>query len=55
MYKFKGNKHKLSHKIYNKCRHLFKISEVPTQAVYFDEVRAGKSREKVVGNLPPLQ
>ncbi len=51
MYKFKGNKHKLSHKIYNKCRHLFKITVVPTQVVYFDEMRVGKSKEKVAGNL----
>ena len=27
---------------------------VPAQVVYFDEVRAGKTKEKVVGNLPPL-
>jgi len=31
------------------------IKDVPTQVVYFDEVRVGKTREKVVGNLPPLQ
>ena len=28
---------------------------VPAQVVYFDEVRAGKTKEKVVGNLPPLK
>ena len=27
----------------------------PPQIVYFDEVRVGKTKEKVVGNLPPLQ
>ena len=31
------------------------INEVPTQVVYFDEVRMGKSKKKVVGNLPQLQ
>ena len=31
-----------------------KEKDVPTQVVYFDEVRAGKTKEKVVGNLPPL-
>jgi hypothetical protein len=33
----------------------YKGKKIPTQIVYFDEIRAGKSREKVVGNLPPLQ
>ena len=28
---------------------------VPAQVVYFDEVRAGKTKEKVVGNLPALK
>jgi len=28
--------------------------KIPTQIVYFDEVRAGKTKEKVVGNLSPL-
>ena len=27
---------------------------LPTQIVYFDEIRTGKTKEKVVGNLPPL-
>ena len=31
------------------------IEDHPTQIVYFDEVRIGKTKEKVVGNLPPLQ
>ena len=30
-----------------------KKSEVPTQVVYFDEVRVGKEKQDVVGNLPP--
>ena len=28
---------------------------VPAQVVYFDEVRTGKSKDKVVGNLPALK
>ena len=31
------------------------IPDVPTQVVYYDEVRVGKKKEDVVGNLPPLQ
>ena len=30
------------------------FKEMPTQVIYFDEVRIGKTREKVVGKLPPL-
>ena len=30
------------------------FKETPTQVIYFDEVRIGKTREKVVGKLPPL-
>lgn len=41
-----------SFKIYNQCKHLYKI-KLPTQIVYYDEVRAGKTKEEVVGNLPP--
>ena len=40
-----------SFKIYNQCKHLYKI-KLPTQIVYYDEVRAGKTKEEVVGNLP---
>ena len=40
-----------SFKIYNQCKHLYKI-KLPTQVVYYDEVRVGKSKEQVVGNLP---
>jgi len=29
--------------------------KTPTQVVYYDEVRVGKKKEDVVGNLPPLQ
>ena len=58
IYKFKKRKKmnsKLSYKIYNKCKHLYKITKVPAQIVYYDEVRVGKTRKKVVGNLPPLK
>ena len=58
IYKFKKRKKmnsKLSYKIYNKCKHLYKITKVPAQIVYYDEVRAGKSKNKVVGKLPPLK
>jgi len=37
----------ISFKIYNQCKHLYKI-KVPTQVVYYDEVRAGKTKEEVV-------
>tara|TARA_B100001121_G_scaffold255816_1_gene233459 strand:- start:91 stop:879 length:789 start_codon:yes stop_codon:yes gene_type:complete len=30
------------------------FKEMPTQVIYFDEVRIGKTKEKVVGKLPPL-
>ena len=33
----------------------YKNKKHPTQIVYYDEVRAGKTKEKVVGNLPPLK
>ena len=36
-------------------RNKTKEKGVPAQVVYFDEVRAGKTKEKVVGNLPPLK
>ena len=36
-------------------RNKTKEKAVPAQVVYFDEVRAGKTKEKVVGNLPPLK
>ena len=41
----------ISFKIYNQCKHLYKI-KAPTQVVYYDEVRAGKTKEEVVGKLP---
>ena len=31
------------------------IQDVPGQVLYFDEVRVGKSKKKVVGKLPPLK
>ena len=31
------------------------LQDVPTQAFYFDEVRIGKTKEKVIGKLPPRQ
>ena len=40
-----------SFNIYKKCKHLYKI-KMPTHVVYFDEVRAGKTKEEVVGSLP---
>ena len=30
-------------------------NEVPTQVIYFDEIRKGKKKEDVVGNLPTLK
>ena len=41
----------ISFKIYNQCKHLYKI-KAPTQVVYYDEVRAGKTKEEVLGKLP---
>jgi hypothetical protein len=35
----------------SKYKSYHKGKEVPTQVVYFDEVRAGKTKEKVIGNL----
>jgi hypothetical protein len=37
--------------IYNQCKHLYTI-KMPTHVVYYDEVRAGKTKEEVVGSLP---
>ena len=31
------------------------MQDVPTQVLYFDEVRIGKTKEKVVGKLRPRQ
>ena len=31
------------------------LQDVPSQVLYFDEVRIGKTKEKVVGKLPPRQ
>jgi hypothetical protein len=36
----------------NQSKRLYNISKLPTQVVYYDEVRVGKSKEQVVGNLP---
>jgi len=41
----------ISFKIYNQCNHLYE-NKVPTQIVYFDEVRRGKTKEEVIGKLP---
>ena len=41
----------LSFNMHNQCKHLYKI-KAPTQVVYYDEVRAGKTKEEVVGKLP---
>ena len=43
--KFPG--HKTSIKIYKKCKSFYKIKEVPTTVIYFDEVRRGKTKDKV--------
>ena len=40
-----------SFNIYKQCKHLYKI-KMPTHVVYYDEVRAGKTKEEVVGSLP---
>ena len=32
-----------------------KIGPMPITVIYYDEIRFGKTKEKVVGNLPPLQ
>ena len=40
-----------SFNIYKQCKHLYKI-KMPTHVVYFDEVRAGKTKEEVTGKLP---
>ena len=34
-------------KIYKKCKSFYKIKEVPTTVIYFDEVRRGKTKDKV--------
>ena len=39
--------HKTSIKIYKKCKSFYKIKEVPTTVIYFDEVRRGKTKDKV--------
>ena len=31
------------------------LQDVPAQVFYFDEARIGKTKEKVVGKLPPLK
>ena len=31
------------------------LQDVPAQDLYFDEVRIAKTKEKVVGKLPPLK
>ncbi|MDB4822973.1 polysaccharide lyase [Candidatus Pseudothioglobus singularis] len=36
----------------NQSKRLYNISKLPTQVIYYDEVRVGKSKEQVVGNLP---
>ena len=36
-----------------KYKQYHKVNEVPTQVVYYDEVRVGKEKKDVVGNLPP--
>ena len=50
MYDLKQKKirHKISIQLYNKCKDYYQPVDVPTTIVYFDEVRKGKKRNKVV-------
>jgi hypothetical protein len=45
--KSKKIKHDISVQIYNKCKSFYKPVKIPTRVVYFDEVRRGKTKEKV--------
>ena len=46
--------HEMSIQLYNKCKDYYKLNDVPTPIVYFDEVRKGKSKESVTKYLTPL-
>ena len=39
--------HKTSINIYKKCKNYYELNEVPTTVIYFDEVRRGKTKDKV--------
>ena len=45
--KSKKIKHDISVQLYNKCKSFYKPAKIPTRVVYFDEVRRGKTKEKV--------
>ncbi len=45
--KSKKIKHYISVQLYNKCKSFYKPVKIPTRVVYFDEVRRGKTKEKV--------
>ena len=45
--KSKKIKHDISIQIYNKCESFYKPLKIPTRVVYFDEVRRGKTKDKV--------
>ena len=45
--KSKKIKHDISVQLYNKCKSFYKPVKIPTRVVYFDEVRRGKTKEKV--------
>ena len=50
LYKLKRKKfpgHKNSINLFKKCNSYYDIKDVPTTIIYFDEVRRGKSKEKV--------
>ena len=39
--------HKTSINIYKKCKSYYELDKVPTTVIYFDEVRRGKTKDKV--------
>jgi hypothetical protein len=43
--KFPGHKNSIN--LFKKCNSYYDIKDVPTTIIYFDEVRRGKSKEKV--------
>ena len=45
--KSKKIKHDISVQLYNKCKSFYKPVKIPTRVVYFDEVRRGKTKDKV--------
>ena len=43
--KFPGHKNSIN--LFKKCNNYYEIKDVPSTIIYFDEVRRGKSKEKV--------